>query len=326
MWQIRELDWDAVRDALDNDDHFVLPLRIPPSREDWASYVETENQALPTMHMMWNNNSIFIVELPGDHHAMVAGEILGAIRDATSTGSMHLVGYTRCCVSNLAGLGALAYFGALEPDTAFGPRQGVPGVMPPPGMTFTSFHTLKIEVGVSQSWGRVDDGRSFNYKADMWRQYPGVQYILCIYVSSDFDQYRLDSVVNGAFENQNRGPIDITEDTAVLSFDARRLLGLRRNEILPPLFNDPVEVDLFDIVELIETGIEQAGVGQGAAGLGQIIAGSILDAAGGGQVIAGSILDAAGGGLIGAGVGLAVAGAVIGQAEAGVGLVAAGVG
>ncbi|KAK1945655.1 hypothetical protein P3T76_002703 [Phytophthora citrophthora] len=95
-------------------------------------------------------------------------------------------------------------------------------------------------------------------------------------VTPDFQQwqYRLDSVVNGAFENPNLVPIDgITQDTdTVLHFDAHRLLGLPLDQSLPPSVNSLVKVDVFFPVvqKYIHSGIVSAGAGAIQPGAGSV--------------------------------------------------------
>ncbi|EGZ30311.1 hypothetical protein PHYSODRAFT_385064, partial [Phytophthora sojae] len=88
-----------------------------------------------------------------------------------------------------------------------------------------------------------------NEKADAWRQCPGVEYVLCIRVSPKLivRQYRLDSIVDGQFENPGMQHAPIDDDTFV-QFDARRLLGIPRGGVLPAGFNDIVRFNLFNVV------------------------------------------------------------------------------
>jgi hypothetical protein len=108
---------------------------------------------------------------------------------------------------------------------------------------------MKGEIGVSRGWTKLD------CKANEWFTYPGVQYILSIRLSPALQvhQYRLDSVMNGAFEEDPRTPIaDIVNPTLVV-LDSHRLLGRLAHAPLPAGSVPTVTIDLLQdtIVSLI---------------------------------------------------------------------------
>ncbi|KAE9045979.1 hypothetical protein PR003_g26214 [Phytophthora rubi] len=87
-------------------------------------------------------------------------------------------------------------------------------------------------------------------------------------------EYRLDSIVDGQFENPNTQHASIDNNT-VVQFDPWRLLGIPRGAILPAGFNDPVQFNLFDVVDPIiqregeNIALERAIRAQAAAADGQ---------------------------------------------------------
>lgn len=136
------------------------------------------------------------------------------------------------------------------------------------GFTWDIFHTLKVEIGVHQGWGppidqqeqvrqqgqQVQAGQArvvtLNEKAHAWRQCPGVQYVLCIRVGPRLDvrEYRLDSIVDGQFEDPDMQHAPIDDNTAV-QLDAWRLLGIPHRCVLRAGFNNPVCVNLCNVVD-----------------------------------------------------------------------------
>ncbi|KAL3664350.1 hypothetical protein V7S43_010674 [Phytophthora oleae] len=214
-----------------------------------GGYVQSEQQALKSRWMIWCEGRIFIVDLAEGLHEKVVVDVNRAMRNATGTGDNNLVSsgaayigeHRRTLPADVSALLAL-----LEPDCSFGPRENLRGAELPPSFNWWTFHTLKVEVGVFQTWGGPG---GLDFKTDAWRQCPGVEYVLCIHISADLNvcQFRLDSTLNG-----DMPPTDIVNNS-VLEFDARRLLWLPPGADLPAGFNDPVRVNLFNVVEPILT-------------------------------------------------------------------------
>ncbi|GMF29490.1 unnamed protein product [Phytophthora lilii] len=209
--KIRRLNWGEVRNSLiPADGSEGVPFEVcDASLDDWRRYVESDEAALSSSMMMWCNGKIIIVKVPEAIHGRIVSRLNCAIRDATGTGENDLRSYLATYVSNLDALGKVGRLGLLEPDCSFGPDHTVVGAIKPKGLRWDEFHTLKVEIGVSQTWGRVKDHRSLEFKADAWRQYPGVEYVLCIHASPalDFCGNRLDSVVNDEFEGPRTQPM-----------------------------------------------------------------------------------------------------------------------
>eukprot|EP00644_Phytophthora_capsici_P018371 jgi/Phyca11/576547/estExt2_Genewise1.C_PHYCAscaffold_910031 len=161
--------------------------------------------------MAFEDGRIYIVELPSCVHESFCGLLNVAISEATGTFNRHLSSRGSTYVDALQ---------HLEPDFSYGPAPGI-GAIRPGGMVWGEYHTLKVEVGVSRGWPHLDS------KADQWRQFPGVEYILCIRLSQALRvrQYKLYSVVDQATPLLPMDPIPIVNPTNV-AFNSRRLLGL----------------------------------------------------------------------------------------------------
>ncbi|DAZ95493.1 TPA: hypothetical protein N0F65_001973 [Lagenidium giganteum] len=156
----------------------------------------------------FEDGRIYIVELPTEIHDNFCRDLDFAILTATGTGYQHLRPRGSSYVESLR---------KLEPDCSFGPPPGI-GAARPAGMDWGEYHT----------------------KADQWRQFPGVEYILCIRISPALRvrQYKLHTV-----------PIPIVNPTNV-AFNSRRLLGLVGRGRTPQGFSRPnVVLDLFPLVE-----------------------------------------------------------------------------
>ncbi|KAG9399885.1 hypothetical protein AC1031_011306 [Aphanomyces cochlioides] len=205
------------------------------SFEDWKRYVKSDHQALVSRAMAWNDGKIYIVELPGGMHECFSRDLDLAVMAATHTSNVHL---------HSRGSGYVDIREHIEPDSSFGPAPGI-GAAPPNGFSWFEYHTLKVEVGVSRTWPQLDA------KAVDWSRFPGVEYILLIYLSPALQvcQYKLHSVVNGALVPPAMARIPIVNPTNIV-LDSRRLLGLPAHVPIPANFTAPnLTIDLFPLVQ-----------------------------------------------------------------------------
>ncbi|ETV85380.1 hypothetical protein H257_03137 [Aphanomyces astaci] len=198
------------------------------TKSDWNQFVNSEYQELVSRAMMWRDGAIYIVELPSGIHEVMNRRVCFAIAAASGTFGMNLEPHGATFVDALE---------HIEPDESFGPAPNI-GAVRPANLTWNEFHTLKIEVGVSRGWALLDP------KAILWATFPGVAYILCIYISPHFEtcQYKLHSVeppggIVGVAP-QDVAPIDIN-DATVVTMDSRRLLALPPHVPLPLGFANP---------------------------------------------------------------------------------------
>ncbi|KAE9134271.1 hypothetical protein PF007_g2981 [Phytophthora fragariae] len=154
---VRRLDWALVESELnppDGSDGAPFEL-CAATRDDWDRYIQSEQQALRSRWMAWGDDRVFIVEFPESLHENLVVAARKSIIAATGTGSTHLEEHGASYIGNRVTLpddiNALIAF--LEPDESFGPVRGLPGAVLPPGFCWSKFHTLKVEIGVSQGWG-----------------------------------------------------------------------------------------------------------------------------------------------------------------------------
>jgi hypothetical protein len=209
------------------------------SIDEWTTYVKSKNQALVSRAMKWKSGKIYIVEFPGTVHEDFVEEFKEAISSATGTRRAHL----KCHGSSYVDI-----LPHIEPDAGFGPMPGL-GATRPAGFSWSEYHTLKLEVGVSRGWPQLDE------KAEEWSQFPGVEYILLVRLSPKLRvrQFKLHSVVNQQIVRPEMGRTDIVNPTNV-NFDSRRLLGLGANDPLPVGFIDPeLVIDLFPLFQVVAT-------------------------------------------------------------------------
>ncbi|KAH9123736.1 hypothetical protein AeMF1_005361 [Aphanomyces euteiches] len=207
------------------------------SFEDWTRYVKSEQHALMSRAMAWNDGKIYIVELPGRMHETFLGFLDVAVLSATLTGDEYLQFCRSTYVDNLE---------PIEPDSSFGLVPGF-GATKPNGLSWFEYHTLKVEVGVSRGWRQLDA------RAVQWSQFPGVEFILLIRLSPDLEvhQYMLYSVVNGILVPPIMAAISIDNPTNIV-LDSRRLLGLPADALIPANFTAPnLTIDLFPLVQRI---------------------------------------------------------------------------
>ncbi|KDO27873.1 hypothetical protein SPRG_07145 [Saprolegnia parasitica CBS 223.65] len=185
--------------------------------------------------MSWRDGHVFITELPLPLHTALVAACNSVVEAATGTSNWHLKHYRSAMVASLSLL--------IEPDCSYGPDRGVGGSLPRGLLSWAEYHTVKVEIGVTRGWTQLD------VKAGEWHRFPGVQYIVCIHVSSDrrVREYKLYDVVAG----QPLAPVAPRpiEASTVLSLDSRRLLGLPASERFPTRFAQPsMRVSLSEIV------------------------------------------------------------------------------
>ncbi|KAL7692918.1 hypothetical protein Plhal304r1_c005g0020281 [Plasmopara halstedii] len=135
---IKKLDWKEVEATLlsdERDDADPGFENCEASLEDWERYVKTENQALMSRAMEFEDGRIYIVELPSGVHDGCGELFKVEMVFATGTRDHHL------------------------PDCSFGPAPDI-GAICPGGMTWIEYHTLKVKVDVSRGWSYL------NRKAD----------------------------------------------------------------------------------------------------------------------------------------------------------------
>ncbi|KAF1326659.1 hypothetical protein FI667_g8197, partial [Globisporangium splendens] len=245
---LRRLDFLAVDAALysaeraDSDPGFEV---WEASIDEWETYVRSENQAIKSRGMSWRDGKIYIVEPSSEVHQMFCALLDEEVMAAAGTRFEHLQPKRSTYVERTHRL--------LEPDCSYGPRgpsvaMRSAGVQLPAGVTPGEYHTLKVEVGVARSWYQLEE------RANEWKQFPGVEYVLCIFLTLQLErcEFKLFSVADNAnfvlFAPMD--PIGIVGPATLVELESRRLLGLPPDGEIPRAFIQPyVVVDLYSIAE-----------------------------------------------------------------------------
>lgn len=247
------LDWKEVAQQLRSG---VCVCVGEATEQEWNAFVESDPQTLRSTNMEWlqedgqsesDHGKIYVVELPWREHGLFCMRLSEAFYDATSSVHGYLEAHGGMVVHN----GRL-----LEPDLSYGPTQSMEkfGAHLPVGVKhWKEYHTLKIEVGVAQSWPQLD------WKAQQWAAFPGVAYVLCVHLdwklhgNGSFKLYELKETSEGTkarLPNISETPIAGHPESVPLALDSRRLLGVSHNSELPKGFPEPMlAIDLFAVLE-----------------------------------------------------------------------------
>jgi len=233
---IRAMDWSRMKTAILAEDDEGPGIEVcEVTLEEWEHYVRTEEQCIKSTAFFWSNGKVYLVEPSFGFHAELGGRIGMAIIQATGTIGRFLSEHLSTHVESMR---------LLEPDNCIGPERDVPGAVRPSRMRWGEYHTLKLELGVSRGWPKLER------KAQQWKTFPGLQYVFCVRVSHDFKtcQYQLNSVVDGEFETPRAPIVDIGQ-TPTVTFDSRRLLGLPPDAEVPLGFSEPtLTINLSEVV------------------------------------------------------------------------------
>ncbi|GLE02394.1 hypothetical protein PINS_up011232 [Pythium insidiosum] len=235
--------------AIDQDADGVLVCRA--SLAAWERFVERQCETMHTRSFEWRDGWVLAVEGCAWHQSRIAREIgwrleLAATANGQRSRDRWLETHGASYVDGAAAL--------LEPDNSLGPSRDMiqRGITRPRGLkSWRDLSTLKIEVGATRRWSDLER------KAELWRQYVGVQYVLSLVVTRGFEvtQFRLDAVDERQRFELPRAEIQrIQGPQTLVRFDGRRLLGLAPHQPLPEGFaggREYLEIDLFDILEQV---------------------------------------------------------------------------
>ncbi|KAJ0391841.1 hypothetical protein P43SY_005097 [Pythium insidiosum] len=254
--------WRALveLDAQELDDRLLRRVEQPPNSDaappdedadgvvvcqaalaDWELFVERECEMMRTRSFEWRDGWLLAVEGCSRHQRQIAGEICWRLSRPTTRDAVLLRERGASFEDDAPG--------RLEPDTSLGPSHTMRewGVTVPRELKcWASFCTLKVEVAATRRWSDLDR------KAEQWRHYAGVQYVLCVVVTRGFEvmQFRLDAVDKHRRFELPRAEIRAIEGPQTLvRFDSRRLLGLSCVQPLPPGYAEAMEIDLFEIMQ-----------------------------------------------------------------------------
>lgn len=193
------------------------------SEEEWNAFVDDcDGQAFKSTFMEWANGAILIVELPSLAHGAFSRAVF-SLFDSNPAVSPYS-----------SGNGSTRR--RLEPDEGFDPDPTVlsDSQLPHGIMEWGEFYTLKVEVGATRRWG-LRSGH-LGWKANQYTVFPGVEYILCVIVDEHLQHctYKLYCVDYRAHALPHQDPADILAPTTLITFDARRLLGIPPHELPRP--------------------------------------------------------------------------------------------
>ncbi|KAF4131362.1 hypothetical protein GN958_ATG19472 [Phytophthora infestans] len=124
-------------------------------------------------------------------------------------------------------------------------EQRTGSVLPPGIPIIDDFRAIKVEIGVSQSWG-ITHGELDHKAISVWAAMPGVEYVLCVKLDVDFAnaEYKLyDARVRRPLVQL--APLPIVTSRTVIQLDGRRVLGIPPGMALPVAFPATLSVDLY---------------------------------------------------------------------------------
>ncbi|GMF41017.1 unnamed protein product [Phytophthora fragariaefolia] len=208
------------------------------TEDDWNAFADSEGQIVRLNFLEWfaDTGEIHIIEFADAPHEKYVVEFTQGTSFAERHVRLYLQGYGTA--KNSQGRRWCS-------DLSYGPRRTTPGSVLPPGVPiFDDFRTIKIEVGVSQSWGMAQ-GQLDHKAISIWAVLPGVEYVLCVKFDPDFAnaEYKLyDARVNPLVQ---LAPLPIVASSTVIQFDGRRILGIPPGVALPVGFPATLLVDLF---------------------------------------------------------------------------------
>ncbi|KAG7376097.1 hypothetical protein PHYBOEH_001816 [Phytophthora boehmeriae] len=234
---------EADDDEDDGEDTAILVADGIPL-ESWNRFAMLKKLplGLQLRQLVWDDGNVWIVEftISPPHEAAA---------DECSRNFMILRRYG-------GGLGHMTLEYPHQPtysaDYTFRPRHNLPGIQIPRNIAYGDWVMVIVEVLHSQQWGQV------HRKVAVYRQRPGVEYILCVKMSNQLHHwsYELYDVRNNQpppdifYTEANRQAFylgTVGNDVHVVSLETRRVLGLQQGAPLPQ--DCPATIDI-DVVEM----------------------------------------------------------------------------
>ncbi|GMF14679.1 unnamed protein product [Phytophthora lilii] len=143
-------------------------LRVCHATEDeWNAFADSEGQIARLNFLEWfaDTEEIHIIEFADASHESYISEFEKGTSYAEVNVRRWIKGY---------GAAKSSQGRRWCPDLSYGPRQTTPGSVLPPGVPILAdFRTIKVEVGVSQSWGMAQ-GQLDHKAISIWAVMPGV--------------------------------------------------------------------------------------------------------------------------------------------------------
>ncbi|CAK4525301.1 unnamed protein product [Aphanomyces euteiches] len=227
----------ALEVAFDQPPPATGTLRVcVATEEEWNAFADCDGQVVHPNYLEWfaDSGEIHIIEFESTPHGCYAAELSLQFHEE------DIKVWLRCygAATNSQGRRACA-------DLSYGPSRRTPHSVLPPGVPiFADFRTIKIEIGVSQSWGMAP-GQLDHKALATWAVMPGVEYVHCVKFDADFAnaEYKLYGVRADPLEQL--APLPIVAPRTVVQFDGRRILGIPQGMALPVGFPRALPVDLY---------------------------------------------------------------------------------
>ncbi|KAH9159811.1 hypothetical protein LEN26_002160 [Aphanomyces euteiches] len=206
------------------------------TEEEWNAFVDWDGEVVHLKYLEWfaDSGEIHIIEFVSTPHEIYSDEL----NDLFHTRNIERWLNSYLSAKNSQGPRTC-------PDLSYGPHPRTPGaVLPPEIPIFTDFRTIKIEIGVSQSWGMAP-GQLDHKAIEIWAARRGVEYVLCVKLDPDFAnaEYKLYDVRVRPLVQLP--PLPIAAPRTVVEFNGRRVLGIPHGMPLPVGFPKALSVDLY---------------------------------------------------------------------------------
>ncbi|KAG9398278.1 CCR4-NOT transcription complex subunit 2 [Aphanomyces cochlioides] len=193
------------------------------TEEEWNAFADCDGEVVHLNYLEWfaDSGEIHVIEFESTPHETYSDELNVRFQAPNIKRWLN----TYLTAKNSQGPRTC-------PDLSYGPHPRTPGaVLPPEIPIFTDFGTIKIEIGVSQSWGRAP-GQLDHKAIEIWANTPGVEHVLCVKFDPDFEnaEYKLYEV---RVNLDDRDPLPIAAPRTIVQFDGRRILGIPQGMPLP---------------------------------------------------------------------------------------------
>ncbi|CAK4393852.1 unnamed protein product, partial [Aphanomyces euteiches] len=194
------------------------------TEEEWNAFVHCDGEVVHLKYLEWfaDTGDIHIIEFECTPHGKYIWPL--SKRFYEDDVERWLIGYLSA--TNFQGRRACA-------DLSYGPSRRTPHSVLPPGVPiFADFRTIKIEIGVSQSWGMAP-GQLDHKALATWAVMPGVEYVLCVKFDADFANAEYKLYDARAQPLVPLPPLPIVAPRTIVQFDGRRILGIPQGMPLP---------------------------------------------------------------------------------------------
>ena len=225
------------------DDGILVATNV--SMATWNAFAQVEQlpHDLKLRQFLWADNTVWIVEcVIGEWHERTARLVDKNFERCLP--NAVVVGGSKTLVTP----GHATY----EPDCSFRPYSDVNGVVVPADMALVDRATVIVEVLHGANWSSVTS------KVAVYRQRPGVEYVLCIAISEHMNvwAYSLYDVTEPpdlplARHSFDMHHYDIATQGHVVKLDSRRVLGLSRGAPLSHGCQDAVSIDMLDLARKV---------------------------------------------------------------------------